>query len=63
MSFSKAVIVLSSAKLYNEDSLTKPTRSLINILNSNGPRIDPWGMPESSVWNVLACYLHFLRLK
>ena len=49
MSFSKAVIVLSPAKLYNEDFFIKPIRSLINILNSNGPRIDPWETPESSV--------------
>ena len=53
MSFSKVVIVLSSAKLYNEDFFIKAIRSFINTLNSNGPRIDPWGISESSVWNVL----------
>ena len=63
MSFLKAVIVLSSAKLYNENSLTKPTRSLINILNSNGSRIDHWGMPESSVWNVLCMLFAFPPFK
>ena len=41
MSFSKAVIVLSSAKLYDEDFFMKPIRSFINMLNNNGPRIDP----------------------
>ena len=53
MSFSKATIVLSSAKLYNEDFFIKPIRSFINILNSNVPKIDPWGTPERSFWNVL----------
>ena len=57
MSFSKGTIVLSSAKLYNEDVFIKPIRSFINILNSSIPRIDPWGTPERSVWNVLY-YLH-----
>ena len=32
MPFSKAVIVLSSAKLHNEDFFIKPTRSFINML-------------------------------
>ena len=57
--FSKAVIVLSSAKLYNEDFFIKPKRSFINISNNNGPRVDPCGTPESSVWNVL-CMLFTL---
>ena len=57
MSFPKGTIVLSSAKLYNEDVFIKPIRSFINILNSSIPRIDPWGTPERSVWNVLY-YLH-----
>ena len=58
MSFSKAVFVLSSAKLYNENFFMKPIRLFMNILDSNAPRIDPSGTPESSVWNVLLCYLH-----
>ena len=41
MSFSKAVIVLSSAKFYNEDLFIKPIRLFINMLNSNSPGIDP----------------------
>ena len=49
MSFSKAVIVLSPAKLYNEDFFKKPIRSFINILNNNASRIDPYGTAESSV--------------
>ena len=57
MSFWKAVFVLSSAKLYNEDFFTKPVRSFINMLNSNGPRIDPWGTPESNVLKVCTLYL------
>ena len=36
----------------------KPIRLFMNILVSNAPRIDPSGTPESSVWNVLLCYLH-----
>ena len=42
MSFSKAAIVLLSVKLYNEDFrfFIKPIKSLINILNSNGPNKD-----------------------
>ena len=42
MSFSKAAIVLLSVKLYNEDFrfFIKPIKSLINILNSNGPNQD-----------------------
>ena len=65
MSFSKLVIVLSSAKLFNEDYI-KPIRSFINMLNSNGPKIDPWGTPESNVLKVLCmlfklmhCFLRF----
>ena len=53
MSFSNTVIVLSSAKLYTEDFLIKPIRPFINMLNSNGPRIVPWGTPENSVLKVL----------
>ena len=49
MSFSKAVIVLSPAKLYNEDFFKKTIRSFINILNNNASRIDPWRTAESSV--------------
>ena len=42
MSFSKAAIVLLYVKLYNEDFrfFIKPIKSLINILNSNGPNKD-----------------------
>ena len=42
MSFSKAAIVLLSAKLYNEDFrfFIKLIKSFINILNSNGPNKD-----------------------
>ena len=49
MSFSKAVIVLSSVKLYNEDFFKKPIKSFLNMLNSKVPRIDPLETPESSV--------------
>ena len=31
-----------------ETFFMKPIRSFINILNSNGPRINPCGTPESS---------------
>ena len=58
MSFSKAVIVFSSAKLCNEDFFIKPIRSFTNMLNSNDPRIDPWGTPESSVLKYFVCYLN-----
>ena len=37
MSFSKDVIVSSSAKLYNEDLFIKLIRSFIKMLNSIGP--------------------------
>ena len=57
MSFSNPVVVLPSAKLYNEDFFKKPIRSFINMLNSNGPRIDPWGTPESNVLKVCTLYL------
>ena len=66
MSFSKAVIVLSSVKLYNEDFYKKPIKSFLNMLNSKVPRINPWETQESSVWKVLCmlfklthCFLRF----
>ena len=52
VSFSK-VIVLSSALLYNDDFLIKLIRSFIDMLNSSGSWINPWGTPESSVLKVL----------
>ena len=37
--------VLSSAKLHISDFSIKKNISFMNILNSSGPNIDPWGIP------------------
>ena len=39
-------IVLSSAKLQGSDFSTKNKISLMNILNNNGPNIEPCGIPR-----------------
>ena len=58
MSFSKDGIVLSPAKLYNEDFFIKPIRLLINTLNSNGPG-PILEEPQRVVFEMcFACYLH-----
>ena len=59
MSFSKAVTVLSSAKLYNEDFFIKRIRSFVNILN----RIQVHGSVLEETQKVVfemyfVCYLH-----
>ena len=39
-------IVLSSAKLQMRVFCMTKRRSLIKILNSSGPKIEPWGTPR-----------------
>ena len=39
-------MVLSSAKLHILDSSMKKTRSLILMLKSSGPKIEPCGTPD-----------------
>ena len=45
-SFPHEYTVFLSAKLQNSDFSTKKKISLINILNNNGPNIEPWGIPR-----------------
>ena len=40
--------VLSSARLYISDFSVKKNISFMNILNSSGANIDPWGIPRTS---------------
>ena len=45
-SFPHVYIVLSSAKLQISDFSTKNKISLINILNNNGPNVEPCDTPR-----------------
>ena len=41
--------VLSSAKLHISDFPINKNISFMNILNSSGPNIHPWGIPRKNV--------------
>ena len=60
-------IVLSSAKLKRSDNFKVESRSLRNILDNIGPKIDPSGTPDSNVRKLLKQLLNFtfcfLRLR
>ena len=43
----------SSAKRSNFEYMAERGRSFINIKNSNGPRILPWGTPEKTGRNLI----------
>ena len=47
ISLPHANTVLSSAKLYTWELCIANTKSLMNILNSKGPRTEPWGTPDT----------------
>ena len=56
--FLAAYIVLSSTKFTSSTSLVKK-KSFKKILNTMGPDMEPFGIPDKSIWKTLSVSLIF----
>ena len=65
-SFSREYIIFSSAKLQRSDFSTTEKTLLMNILNNNGPNIEPYGIPrqisDHMIYQEPTLVLCFLKL-
>ena len=58
--FEKVGILFSSAKFRGWASFMKWNSSFIKMLKSSGSRMDPYGTPESRIWDIMDLFCRTL---